>query len=122
MFLSTDNKKDVKSFVATAKKFDLELSIVNAVNLSNQKRPLKIASKISKYYNDDLKAANFKFSYYKRSNIYWELDRQRGKETNKYAWQDDYPNQTYWMTFDINYFTENCCWPGGCKLAGVKVY
>ena len=66
---------------------------------------------VAQYYNDDLKAVNFKFSYYKRSNIYWELDRQRGKETNKYAWQDDYPNQTYWITFDVNHFAETCCWP-----------
>ena len=33
-------------------------------------------------------------SYYKRSNIYWELDKQRGKEINKYSWQDDYPAAT----------------------------
>ena len=72
---------------------------------------------VAQYYNDNLKAINFKFSYYKRSDIYWELDRQRGKETNKYAWQDDYPNQTYWMTFDINQFTETCCWPEWLNIA-----
>jgi len=72
---------------------------------------------VAQYYNDDLKAVNFKFSYYKRSNIYWELDRQRGKETNKYAWQDDYPNQTYWITFDVNHFTETCCWPDWLNVA-----
>ena len=72
---------------------------------------------VAQYYNDDLKAINFKFSYYKRSNIYWELDRQRGKETNKYAWQDDYPNQTYWITFDVNHFTETCCWPDWLNVA-----
>ena len=64
---------------------------------------------VAQYYNHNLKAINFKFSYYKRSDIYWQLDKQRGKETNKYAWQDDYPNQTYWVTFDINYFTESIC-------------
>ena len=47
--------KDLKAFSATAKKFDIDLSIVNAVNEFNQKRPLKIASRISQYYNDDLK-------------------------------------------------------------------
>ncbi len=62
---------------------------------------------VAQYYNDDLKAINFKFSYYKRSDIYWELDRQRGKETNKYAWQDDYVNQTYWLSANLNYFNEN---------------
>ena len=72
---------------------------------------------VAQYYNDALKAINFKFSYYKRSDIYWELDRERGKEPNKYAWQDDYPNQTYWMTFDINYFTETCCWPEWLNVA-----
>jgi hypothetical protein len=72
---------------------------------------------VAQYYNDDLEAINFKFSYYKSSNTYWDLDKQRGKETNKYAWQDDYPNQTYWITFDINHFTETCCWPEWLNIA-----
>ena len=72
---------------------------------------------VAQYYNPDLKAINFKFSYYKRSNIYWDLDRQRGKETNKYVWQDDYPNQTYWITLDVNHFVETCCWPDWLNVA-----
>ena len=72
---------------------------------------------VAQYYNDDLKAINFKFSYYKQSDIYWELDRQREKEPNKYAWQDDYPNQTYWLAVDVNHFTETCCWPDWLNLA-----
>ena len=72
---------------------------------------------VAQYYNEELKAINFKFSYYKRSNIYWDLDKQRGKETNKYAWQDDYPNQTYWVTFDVNHFVETCCWPDWLNVA-----
>ena len=72
---------------------------------------------VAQYYNDDLKAINFKFSYYKHSDIYWQLDRQRGKEPNKYAWQDDYPNQTYWLSVDVNHFTETCCWPDWLNLA-----
>lgn len=72
---------------------------------------------VAQYYNPDLKAINFKFSYYKRSNIYWDLDKQRGKETNKFAWQDDYPNQTYWVTFDVNHFVETCCWPDWLNVA-----
>ena len=72
---------------------------------------------VAQYYNPDLKAINFKFSYYKQSNIYWDLDKQRGKETNKYAWQDDYPNQTYWVTFDVNHFIESCCWPDWLNIA-----
>jgi hypothetical protein len=72
---------------------------------------------VAQYYNNDLKAINFKFSYYQHSDIYWELDRQRGKEINKYAWQDDYPNQTYWMIFDLNHFIETCCWPEWLNVA-----
>ena len=47
--------KDVKSFSATAKKLNVKLSIVDATHSSNQKRAVKIASKIIKYYNDNLK-------------------------------------------------------------------
>ena len=72
---------------------------------------------VAQYYNDDLKAINFKMSYYKRSNSYWDLDNQRGKEVNKYAWQDDYPNQTYWLTFNINHFAETCFWPDWLNFA-----
>ena len=72
---------------------------------------------VAQYYNDHLKAVNFKFSYYKRSNVYWDLERQRGKDVNKYAWQDDYPNQTYWAAFDINYFTGIYFWPDWLNIA-----
>ena len=72
---------------------------------------------LAQYYNNDFNAINFKFSYYKRSDIYWQLEQQRGKEINKNSWQDDYPNQTYWMSFDLNHFTENCCWPEWLNLA-----
>ena len=72
---------------------------------------------VAQYYHDDLKAINFKFSYYKRSDIYWDLERQRGNETNQLAWQDDYPNQTYWLTLDINNLVQNCCWPDWLNLA-----
>jgi UDPglucose 6-dehydrogenase len=47
--------KDVRAFSATAKKNNLKLSIIDAVNESNKKRPLTIVSKISEYYNNDLK-------------------------------------------------------------------
>jgi len=72
---------------------------------------------VFQYNNDYFEGINFKFSYYKRSDIYWELDKKRGKETNQYSWQDDYPNQTYWITFDINHFTETCCWPEWLNIA-----
>jgi len=73
--------------------------------------------RVAQYYNDDLQAINFKFSYYKHSDIYWELDRQRGKETNKYSWYDDYPNQTYWMAVNVNHFCETCYWPDWLNVA-----
>ena len=47
--------KDIKAFAVTAKKFNIDLSIINAVNIFNQKRPLRIVSKISNYYDDNLK-------------------------------------------------------------------
>ena len=72
---------------------------------------------LAQYYNNDFNAIDFKLSYYKRSDIYWELEQQRGKEINKNSWQDDYPNQTYWMSFDVNYFAETCCWPEWLNLA-----
>ena len=72
---------------------------------------------VAQYYYDDLKAINFKFSYYKRSDIYWQLEQQRGKTISQYAWQDDYPNQTYWATFNIDHFMENCYWPEWLNIA-----
>lgn len=72
---------------------------------------------VLKYYNHSLTGINFKFSYYKHSNIYEELSSQQGKTLNNYSWQDDYPNQTYWMTFDINHFTQTCCWPEWLNIA-----
>jgi hypothetical protein len=41
---------------------------------------------------------DFKFSYYKRSNHYWDLGSQLPTQLSKYAYQDDYINQTYWIT------------------------
>lgn len=46
--------KDVKAFSATAKKHDVELSIIKAVSLSNEARPIKIASKIKNRFNNKL--------------------------------------------------------------------
>ncbi|PPR46591.1 MAG: UDP-glucose 6-dehydrogenase [Alphaproteobacteria bacterium MarineAlpha5_Bin9] len=47
--------KDVKAFSSTALKAGIKLSIVDAVNNSNKLRPIKIANKISNYYNNELK-------------------------------------------------------------------
>ena len=46
--------KDIKAFSATAKKMGIKLLIADAVNLSNQERPIKVASKIAKYYDNNL--------------------------------------------------------------------
>ena len=51
--------KDVKAFTATAKKLDVNLSIIDAVNHSNQKRPEQIVSKISKRFNGKVKGKTF---------------------------------------------------------------
>ena len=51
--------KDVKAFVSTAKKFDVNLSIVDTVNKSNQKRPEEIVSKILRCFDDNIKNKTF---------------------------------------------------------------
>ena len=61
---------------------------------------------IAKYYSPTLRAFDVKLSYWKQHNTYWDLERQRGKTPNKYAWQDDYVNQTYWLSVDLNHFNE----------------
>ena len=47
-----------------------------------------------------MKYIDFKMSYYKRSNRYWELGEQQKPwaPPHPYAYQDDYINQTYWLT------------------------
>ena len=68
-------------------------------------------------YYDPLKAINFKFSYFKRSNIYWELEAQRGKNPSKFSWYDDYPNQTYWMTLDLEKLVNKSNFPKWMDIA-----
>lgn len=43
---------------------------------------------------------DFKFSYYPKTKKYWELVREQRPSDPApwYAWQDDYINQTYWVT------------------------
>ena len=45
------------------------------------------------------------------------MDLQRGKEISQFSWHDDYPNQTYWATFDVNHFIETCNWPKWLDIA-----
>ena len=61
---------------------------------------------IAQHYSHPLNAFDVKFSYWKRHNTYWDLEQQRGKTPYKYAWQDDYVNQTYWLSIDIHHFYE----------------
>ena len=72
---------------------------------------------VAQYYSKSANAINFKFSYFKRSDIYWQLDSQRGKDTYKFSWQDDYPNQTYWVSFDVNHFIDTDVIPPWLDLA-----
>ena len=46
--------KDVKAFVSTAKNFNVDLTIINSVNKSNQKRPEEIVKKILKHFNNNI--------------------------------------------------------------------
>ena len=50
--------KDVKAFSATAKKHDVEFSIINAVNASNRARPIKIASRIKSRFNNKMEGTS----------------------------------------------------------------
>ena len=59
---------------------------------------------VAKYYSPTLTAFDVKLSYWKRHNTYWDLEKQRGKTPHKNAWQDDYVNQTYWLSANLNYF------------------
>ena len=47
--------KDVKAFTLTAKKLNVDFSIVDSVKHSNQKRPQQIVSKILKHFNNNVK-------------------------------------------------------------------
>ena len=51
--------KDIKAFISTAKNFNIDLSIVDSVNHSNQKRPQAIISKIFKHFNNNVEGKTF---------------------------------------------------------------
>ena len=53
--------KDVKAFVSTGRQFNVDLSIVDSVNNSNQNRPKEIVNKISKHFNNNIKDKIFSF-------------------------------------------------------------
>jgi hypothetical protein len=56
-------------------------------------------------------ALDLKFSYYKRNDYYKNI-------TGRSYWNDDYINQTYWLTFNPRRYNENLKWP---KWLGVSV-
>ena len=60
---------------------------------------------------------DFKFSYFKYSNIYWDLEKQRMNFPSKYSWQDDYPNQTYWISLDLGELMSEKKWPDFLRIA-----
>ena len=51
--------KDIKAFISTAKKFDVDLSIIDSVHYSNLRRPKKIISKILTKFNNNLEGKTF---------------------------------------------------------------
>ena len=55
---------------------------------------------VAERYWKPMKYIDFKMSYYKRSNRYWELGEQQKPwaPPHPHAYQDDYVNQTYWLT------------------------
>ena len=57
------------------------------------------------------------FLIFKRSDIFWDLESIRGKEVSDYAWHDDYPNQTYWLAFNLNSLSKNSIFPDWLNLA-----
>jgi len=68
---------------------------------------------VGKQYVSFLDAIDLKFSYYKRSNRYYEL-----KETG--TWNDDYVNQTYWASIRVNQLLPHALeqyWPDWLALA-----
>ena len=72
---------------------------------------------IFQYYHDPLKAMNFKFSYWNKSDHYQKLQLEMGNEINNLAWQDNYINQTYWLTINMRKITNNEAFPDWINIA-----
>jgi len=55
---------------------------------------------VGERYWKPMEYIDFKFSYYKRSNHYWDLGtaQKPWAPPHPHAYQDDYVNQTYWLT------------------------
>jgi hypothetical protein len=59
-----------------------------------------------------LKAVDYKFSYWRRDDYYFESIKRKS------GFQDDYMNQTYWFTFNPKRFKPKSNWP---KWLGISV-
>ena len=70
---------------------------------------------IAEKYYPELKAIDFKISYWRHSNHDWELEKEKalltGRPAPTYSWHNDYTNQTYWISVDINDLFKNKDWP-----------
>ena len=55
---------------------------------------------VAERYWEPMEYIDFKFSYYKRSNHYWDLGiaQKPWAPPHPHAYQDDYVNQTYWVS------------------------
>ena len=55
---------------------------------------------VAERYWKPMEYIDFKFSYYKRSNHYWDLGiaQKPWAPPHPHAYQDDYVNQTYWVS------------------------
>lgn len=56
---------------------------------------------LAERYWEPMQHIDFKMSYYKRTNHYWDLGtlQKPYAPPHPHAYQDDYINQTYWMSF-----------------------
>lgn len=56
---------------------------------------------LAERYWEPMEYVEFKMSYYKRSNHYWDLGtiQKPYAPPHPHAYQDDYINQTYWVSF-----------------------
>jgi len=72
---------------------------------------------VFQYYYEPLNAINFKFSYWNKSNHYQNLQAEMNEESNNFSWQDNYINQTYWITFNVKKALSSEVFPDWLNLA-----
>ncbi len=72
---------------------------------------------VFQYYYDPLNAINFKFSYWNKSDHHQNLQAEMNKQSNNFSWQDNYINQTYWITFNVKKAINNEVFPDWLNIA-----